>query len=90
MLSPSNGCAACGLCSLGVAELPAAAAGRGLNLAAGMCLGLPLVVLVAGAWLADALAPGQAWLAMLLFAGTSGAVARMGSRVDTLLLEQVE
>ena len=69
------------------AGLPASGSGRNLNLASGLFLGLPLVGLVAGAWLADTLVPGQVWPAIVLFAGVSGAVAGMGSRVSALLLE---
>ena len=68
---------------------PTCGSGRSLNRASAVCLGLPLAVLVAGVWLAEALAPGQAWLAIPAFAGVSGAVARSGSRVDALLLEEV-
>ena len=61
----------------------------GLKRASSLCLGLPLGVLVAGVWVADALAPGQAWLAIAAFAGVSGVIARTGSRVDALLVKQV-
>ena len=63
---------------------------RGLSLASSLCLGLPLGVLVAGVWVADALVPGQGWLAIPVFVGVSGAIARAGSRVDTLLVRQVD
>ena len=59
-----------------------------LNLASGICLGIPIAVLVAGGWLADTLAAGQAWWAILLFLVACGAVARVGSRVDAWLLKE--
>jgi len=62
--------------------------GRGLNLASGVCLGIPLAVLVAGGWLADTLSSGRAWWAILFFLVASAAVTRVGSRVDAWLLER--
>lgn len=60
-----------------------------MNLAAGVCLGIPLAILVAGGWLADTLGAGQEWVAMLLFLGTSAAVTRAGSLVDAWLLKEL-
>ncbi|MCY4564250.1 MAG: hypothetical protein OXE40_07190 [Gammaproteobacteria bacterium] len=60
---------------------------RSLNLASGIYLGIPLAVLVAGGWLADTLAAGRAWWAILFFLVACGAVARVGSRVDSWLLK---
>ena len=89
MVAPS-GCAGCRGCGPGLNGPRAAPSGRGLKRASSLCLGLPLGVLVAGVWVADALAPGQAWLAIAAFAGVSGVIARAGSRVDALLVKQVD
>lgn len=87
-MAAPKGCAGCYGCGLGFGGPARAVPGRGLRRAAGLCLGLPLGVLVVGAWVADALVPGQAWLALPVFAAVSGAVARAGSRVDALLVKQ--
>lgn len=81
------GCAACRGCVIGTPAPEPAVSGRPLNLAAGICLGIPLAVLVAGGWLADTLGAGQAWWAILLFAGASATVSRAGSRLDAWLLK---
>jgi len=59
--------------------------GRTLNLASGICLGIPLAALLVGGWLADALEIGGAWWAILFFLVACAVVTRVGSRVDALL-----
>ena len=83
-------CAACRCCAIGAAGPVPAVSGRILNLASGICLGIPLAALVAGGWLADTLAAGQAWWAVLLFPGASAGVVRLGPRVDAWLMENSE
>ena len=65
---------------------PTAVSGRVMNLASSICLGLPLAVLIAGAWLVAALPAGQAWWPLLGFAAVSAVLARRGSLVDEWLL----
>ena len=85
-----NRCAGCRGCAIGTARQIPAVSGRNLHLASGFCLGMPLAVLVAGSWLADTLAAGHAWWAILLFLAASATVARMGSRVDAWLLKDLK
>ncbi len=68
-----------------MAVQPPAVSGWRLNVAAGVCLGIPVALLLAGGWLVATLGAGRAWWAILLFVGASATVARVGSRLDAWL-----
>lgn len=82
-----TGCSDCRGCGLAFTGPPPAVSPRAVRRVSFFCLGLPLVMLIAGVWLAELLAPGQAWLVLPAFAGVSAAVAGAGSRVEAWLIE---
>ena len=73
----SGGCDGCGLGRLAAL---AQASGRSLARPALLCFGLPLAALLAGAWLAEAFAPGHAWLGLSGMAAVAGLIALAGCR----------
>lgn len=72
-----GGCHGCGFGRLADASQ---ASGQALAGPALRCFGLPLAVLLAGAWLAHAIVPGHAWLALAGLAGAAGLNVLAGCR----------
>ena len=72
------GCA--GGCGLGRLAALAQASAHSLARPALICFGLPLAALLAGAWLAEAFAPGHPWLGLSGMAASAGLIALAGCR----------